>query len=383
MCYYNKKYLIFFDFYWKAGDFISGSIFGNIFKISTWGESHGKAVGVVIDGCPAGVLLNEDDIQKELDKRKPNQSEYTTKRNEDDLVNIMSGVFEGKTTGTPISLMVFNKDYKSNDYDNIKDVYRPSHADYTYSKKYDIRDYRGGGRSSGRETVGRVCAGAVAKKVLEELDINIISYVSSVGDIKVEEIDLDFISQNDFRVPCRRSLPNIKALLDETIKNQDSIGGTVYCEINGLKAGIGEPVFNKLDAILAQAMLSIGASKGIEFGAGFASTSMYGSSYNDEFYMNNSNISKHTNNSGGILGGISDGSKIYFNIAFKPTPSIGKPQRSINTSLEETEICIKGRHDPCILPRVVVVVESMTAITILDYILLNLASNIENIKKIY
>lgn len=364
-------------------NFISGSIYGNIFKISTWGESHGKAIGVVIDGCPSGILLNENDIQIELDKRKPNQNKYTTQRNEDDKINIMSGVFEGKTTGTPISMMVFNKDFISKDYDNIKDVYRPSHADYTYNQKYNFRDYRGGGRSSGRETLARVCAGAIAKKILKQLGVNIIAYVSSIGDIKIKEVDLDFINKNDFNIPCRKSETKIKSLLDDVINDKNSVGGTIYCEVNGLKSGIGEPVFNKLDAMLAHAILSIGATKGIEFGAGFKSSELKGSEYNDEFYFKDDKVIKYTNNCGGLLGGISDGSQIFFNTTFKPTPSIAKPQKTINTNLENIEICITGRHDPCILPRAVVVVEAMTAITILDFILLDLTSNIENIKKLY
>nr|WP_317367230.1 chorismate synthase [uncultured Tyzzerella sp.] len=367
----------------KEGDIISGSTFGNIFKISTWGESHGKAMGVVIDGCPAGVYICEDDIQKELDKRKPNNSKYATKRAEEDKVIIMSGIFEGKTTGTPISLIVHNKDYISKDYTNIKDIYRPSHADFTYDRKYGFRDYRGGGRASARETVARVCAGAIAKKILTDLGINILAYTSSVGNIKLKNIDLSYINENPLKMPCKEAVKEATTFLDNLIKEHNSIGGTAHCEIDGLKAGIGEPVFEKLDAMLSMAIMSIGATKGIEFGLGFLASEKKASEYNDIFYNHKNKIDKKTNNSGGILGGISDSSKITINIAFKPTPSISIPQNTINTNLENENIVIKGRHDPFIVPRAIPIIESMVAITLLDYILINTTKKIECIKYAY
>ncbi len=295
----------------------------------------------------------------------------------------MSGVFNGKTTGTPISLIVHNKDYISKDYDNIKDIYRPSHADFTYDKKYGFRDYRGGGRASARETVARVCAGAIAKKILTDFGINILAYTSSVGNIKVKNIDLSYINENPLKIPCKDTFKKATALLDNLIKENNSIGGTAYCEITGLKAGIGEPVFEKLDAMLSMAIMSIGATKGIEFGLGFLASEKKGSEYNDNFYSKNGKVLKKTNNSGGILGGISDGSKITINIAFKPTPSISLPQHTINTSLENKEIMIKGRHDPFIVPRAIPIIESMVAITLIDYILVNITKKIDCVKKAY
>lgn len=363
--------------------FISGSTYGNIFKITSWGESHQKGIGVVIDGCPAGILLNEFDIQKELNKRKPNSSKYTTKRAEDDIIEIMSGVFEGKTTGTPISLIVFNKDHNSKDYSHLKDIYRPSHSDYSYDKKYGFRDYLGGGRASGRETIARVCAGAVAKKVLEILGISILAYTKSIGKINCENIDLAQISENPLLMPSNKSAEKAINLLEETMKKGDSLGGIIHCKVNGLKAGIGEPVFDKLDACISKAILSIGATKGIEFGLGFNSSKLLGSEYNDEFFAIENEIFKKSNNSGGILGGISDGFELNFNVAFKPTPSISLPQNSINKNYENINIEIKGRHDPCIVPRAVPIVESMCAITILDYILINMTKKIDCIKSAY
>lgn len=359
------------------------SIFGNIFKISTWGESHGKGVGVVIDGCPAGISLNEEDIQLELDKRKPNNSRYATKRNEEDEVIIMSGVFEDVTTGTPISIMVLNKDFISSDYSDIKDIFRPSHADYTYYKKYGTRDYRGGGRASGRETVARVCAGAVAKKVLSELGVNIVAYTSGIGGIKIEEVDTNYINLNLLRTPCKNTIESMKSVISNAMKDGNSVGGSVCCEVSGLKAGIGEPVFGKLDGILASAIMSIGGTKGVEFGKGFLSISMLGSDYNDGFYAEDGQVSKKTNNSGGILGGITDGSKIKINVAFKPTPSISIKQHTVDKHLTNRQIEIKGRHDPCIVPRAVVVVEAMVSVVLVDYILISLTNNIHNIKKYY
>ncbi len=329
------------------------------------------------------MYICEEDIQKELDKRKPNNSRYSTNRSEEDRVVILSGVFEGKTTGTPISLMVKNKDHISKDYDNIKDVYRPSHADFTYDIKYGFRDYRGGGRASGRETIGRVCAGAIAKKILKSLGIEILAYTSSVGNIKLKNVDLSYIDKNPLKIPCEEATKQSIMLLDSLIKENNSIGGTAYCEITGLKPGIGEPVFEKLDAMLSKAIMSIGATKGVEFGLGFLSSQKNATDYNDNFYMENDEILKTTNNSGGILGGISDGSKITMNIAFKPTPSISVPQDTINNNLENTNITIKGRHDPFIVPRAIPIIECMVAITLLDYILINMTKKIDCVKYAY
>lgn len=295
----------------------------------------------------------------------------------------MSGIFKGKTTGTPISLIVHNKDYISKDYNNIKDIYRPSHADFTYDKKYGFRDYRGGGRASARETVARVCAGAIAKKILLDLGINILAYTSSVGNIKVKNIDLDYINKNPLKIPCEETAKKAIQLLDNLINENNSIGGTAYCEITGLKSGIGEPVFEKLDAMLSKAIMSIGATKGIEFGLGFLASEKKGNEYNDIFYSENNEVLKKSNNSGGILGGISDGSKITMNIAFKPTPSISIPQDTINNNLENVNVTIKGRHDPFIIPRAIPIIEAMVAITLLDYILINMTRKIECVKNAY
>lgn len=367
----------------KEGDNISGSIYGTIFKISTWGESHGKAIGVVVDGCPSGVYLCEEDIQKELDKRKPNTAKYSTKRKEDDKVTILSGIFEGKTTGTPISLIVFNNDAKSRDYSNIKNVYRPSHADFTYDKKYGFRDYRGGGRASGRETIGRVCAGAIAKKILLDLGVNIIGYTLAVSDIHIKNKDFNYINQNSLKLPCEEAYKEANLLLEKVANSKNSVGGIACIEVKGLKAGIGEPVFDKLDASLSKALISIGATKGIQFGLGFLSSSKMGSEYNDEFYSENGKVLKSSNNSGGILGGISDGDDIVIEIAFKPTPSISLQQNTINNNFENEKINIVGRHDSFIVPRAIPVLEAMTAITILDYILLNITTKIDCVKNAY
>ena len=362
---------------------MSGSSFGNIFKITTWGESHGKGLGVVIDGCPAGINITEEDIQKDMDKRKPGSNKYGTKRQEGDKIQIMSGVFEGKTTGTPISLVLFNEDQRSKDYSNIMNVYRPGHADLGFEYKYGFRDYRGGGRSSGRETSARVAAGAVAKKILSELGINITAYTLSISNIKAEKINLSEINENPLYMPDNNSAKKASEFLDNAIKNCDSVGGIIQCKISGVPIGIGEPVFNKLDASLAKAVISIGATKGIEFGDGFEATKSLGSINNDNFYIENNKIKKFTNHSGGVLGGFSDGDDIVFNVAFKPTPSISKPQKTITNNFQNTEINIKGRHDPIVVPRAVVVVEAMAAITLVDLMLLNMSSKIDNIKHFY
>lgn len=364
---------------------MSGSSFGKLFKITTWGESHGKGVGVVVDGCPAGLSLSENDIQKFLDRRKPGQNEFTTLRNEDDKVEILSGIFEGKTTGTPISLIVYNKDHHSTDYGNIASCYRPGHADYTYDEKYGFRDYRGGGRSSGRETIGRVAAGAIAIKILNELGINLCTYVNSIGELSIDKsnFDKDEINNNPFYMPDALCALKASDYLKNIIKESDSVGSSVECIISGVPAGIGEPVFDKLDALLAQAVMSIGAVKAVEIGDGLSVTNRLGSENNDNFHMNNNNVEKTSNHSGGILGGISDGSDIILKASFKPTPSIFKEQQTVTSDKQDTTLSIKGRHDPIIGPRAVVVVESMCAITILDLMLQNMGTKLSNLKKIY
>ena len=364
---------------------MSGSTFGNIFKITTWGESHGRGLGVVIDGCPAGIPLCEEDILRDTDRRKPGQSRYTTQRSEADKVEIMSGVFEGKTTGTPISLMVLNTDQRSRDYSAICDVYRPGHADYGFETKYGFRDYRGGGRSSARETLARVAAGAVARKILAALNISVDAYTVSINEIEIDRnnFDLNERFNNPVVMPDKNAAQKARELLDGAINNLDSVGGVIECCVKGLPAGIGEPVFDKLDASLGKAIFSIGAVKGVEFGLGFEASKIYGSQNNDNFYSENGIIKKHTNNAGGILGGISDGSDLVLRAAFKPTPSIAQPQQTINNKNENIEIEIKGRHDPIVVPRAVVVVEAMTAITLVDLLFMNITSNIDNIKNFY
>lgn len=364
---------------------MSGSTLGNIFRITTWGESHGKGLGVVIDGCPAGIPLCEDDIQRDMDRRKPGQSKYTTKRAEADKIEILSGVFEGKTTGTPISLMVLNTDQRSRDYSAICDVYRPGHADYGFESKYGFRDYRGGGRSSARETLARVAAGAVARKLLAELGISIAAYTTAINEVEIDRsnFDLDERFNNPVAMPDAKAAKKAQELLDNAIKKLDSVGGVVECSVNGLPAGIGEPVFDKLDALLGRAMFSIGAVKGVEFGLGFEAAKIYGSQNNDNFYIENGVVKKKTNNSGGILGGISDGDTLVLRAAFKPTPSIAQAQETVNNKNENIEIEIKGRHDPIVVPRAVIVTEAMTAITLADLMLINMSAKIENVKKIY
>lgn len=364
---------------------MAGSIYGNMFRISTWGESHGMGLGVVIDGCPAGISLCEDDIQAFLDRRKPGQSAYTTKRNESDCVRIMSGVFEGKTTGTPISLMVMNEDQRSKDYSDIADNYRPGHADYTFDMKYGFRDYRGGGRSSGRETIGRVAAGAVAMKALSELGIEICAYSKAIGGVEIDYNRFDIANRenNPFAMPDMEAADKVKEIADEAIKNLDSLGGIIECVITGLPAGIGEPVFDKLDARLAQSIVSIGAVKGFEIGAGFEAAALKGSDNNDAFYMENGKVLKKTNNAGGVLGGMSDGSDVVFRAAIKPTPSIAREQSTVNRNGEDVNISIKGRHDPMIVPRAVVVVEAMAAVTILDLLMTNMTAKVDYLKEIY
>ena len=365
---------------------MAGSTFGTLFRISTWGESHGKGVGVVVDGCPAGLPLCEEDIQKYLNRRKPGQSKYTTPRSEDDAVEILSGIFEGKTTGTPISMVVFNKSQKSKDYSDIAGYYRPGHADYTFDEKYGFRDYRGGGRSSGRETIGRVAAGAIAAKLLEQFGIEVTAYAKSIGDIEIDynRFNIEERDNNPVAMPDKTAAEDAKKLLEEKMNEKDSVGGVVECVVKGMVTGVGEPVFDKLDAKLSQAIMSIGAVKGFEIGAGFAVSKMSGSENNNSFVADeNGNVSKKTNNAGGILGGISDGSDIIIRAAFKPTPSIFSQQETINKEHENIKIAIKGRHDPIIVPRAVVVVEAMTAITILDMLMVSMTSTVDGMKRFF
>ncbi len=364
---------------------MAGSTFGTLFTITTWGESHGPALGVVVDGCPAGIPLTSDYIQTFLDRRKPGQSKFTTARKESDTVEILSGVFEGHTTGTPISLIVRNNDQRSHDYSKIKDCYRPGHADYTFNQKYGFRDYRGGGRTSGRETIGRVAGGAIAYRILETLGIRLTTYTKAIGPVTVPDDSCDYsvISENKLYMPNQEYAEQASAYLENCIKEQDSSGGLIECIIDGMPAGIGEPVFNKLDASLAKAVMSIGAVKGVEIGDGFSAASSKGSTNNDPFISEDGIISKQTNHSGGILGGLSDGSPIILRAAVKPTPSISQPQKTVNTDGENIEIEISGRHDPVIVPRAVVVIESMAAVTLVDLLMQNMSSRIEYMKKIY
>lgn len=364
---------------------MSGSTFGNYFKISTWGESHGKALGVVIDGCPAGIPLTEEDIQIYLNRRKPGQNKLSTPRKEDDTVEILSGTFEGKTTGTPISLLVANTSQRSHDYSEIASYYRPGHADYTFDMKYGFRDYRGGGRSSGRETIGRVAAGAIAAKLLKELGIEIITYAKSIGPITADmtSFNKEAIASTPTCMPDYEASKKAEAYLAECMQNMDSAGGVIECRVNGVPAGIGDPVFEKLDANLAKAIMSIGAVKAFEIGDGIAVSTLNGSSNNDAFTCENGKVTKKTNHAGGILGGISDGSEIILRAHVKPTPSIFSEQETINKDGENIHINIKGRHDPIIVPRAVVVVEAMTALTLADAIIGNMSSRISYIKDFY
>ena len=364
---------------------MSGSTFGTLFRVTTWGESHGPGVGVVIDGCPAGIPLSEQDIQQFLDRRKPGQSKYTTKRNESDSVEILSGVFEGTTTGTPISLLVRNQDQRSRDYGNIATSYRPGHADYCFDQKYGFRDYRGGGRSSGRETIGRVAAGAIASKLLGELGILLTTYAKSIGPVTVDEADYDFteITNNSFYLPNKDAAEKAAEYVSTLMEQMDSCGGLIECRVDHLPAGLGEPVFDKLDALLAQAIMSIGAVKGVEIGDGFQSASSTGSTNNDPFCMQQGQVMKTSNHSGGPLGGMSDGSQLILRAAIKPTPSISQMQHTVNNSGEEIKLSIHGRHDPIIVPRAVVVVEAMTALTLADLLLRNAVSQMNQIKQLY
>ncbi|MDH5366291.1 MAG: chorismate synthase [Cyclobacteriaceae bacterium] len=350
--------------------------YGTLFKITTFGESHGRAIGVTIDGCPAGLDIDESFIQNELDRRKPGQSKITTQRKEEDKFEILSGVFEGKTTGTPIAITIHNSDQKSKDYSHIADKYRPSHADYTYQKKYGIRDYRGGGRSSARETAARVAAGAIAKIFLKKINVQFSAYVSQVGELKLDkpynELNLSASETNIVRCPDSEMAEKMISLIDNIRKQGDTIGGVITCVIKNTPAGLGEPVFDRLHAELGKAMLSINAVKGFEIGSGFEGTKQKGSEHNDIFYNKEGEIKTKTNNSGGVQGGISNGEDIYFNVAFKPVATIMRDQQSVDIDGNEVTVSGKGRHDPCVVPRAVPIVEAMSAITIADFYLRNL-----------
>ncbi len=424
---------------------MAGSGWGTILRMTTWGESHGRGLGVVLDGFPAGLELEEADIQRYLDRRKPGQSRYTTARREGDQVEIWSGVFEGRTTGTPISMLVRNTDQRSADYSAIMDVYRPGHADYTFDEKYGFRDYRGGGRSSGRETIGRVAAGAAAAKLLESLGITVTAYTRSIGPVRIGDgrFDLEEAQRNRLCMPDAAAAGEAERYLERLMAGNDSAGGVVECVIKGLPAGLGEPVFEKLDARLAHAVMSIGAVKGVEIGDGFRAAESTGSENNDGFRAvlddetetavpddetepaipndetepavpggaaaggfgtaanagadvshgeslrtidtkrRPNRIRKTANHAGGILGGISDGDTVVLRAAFKPTPSIAQPQRTVDRQGRDTEIAIRGRHDPVIVPRAVVVVEAMAAFTAADLLLANMTSRMEYLREIY
>lgn len=357
---------------------MGGSIFGKLFTITTFGESHGKGIGVIIDGCPAGIDINIDFIQSELSRRRPGQSNIVTQRKENDEVQILSGVFEGLATGSPIAMIIPNDDQKSGDYSHIKDSFRPSHADYTFEVKYGHRDYRGGGRSSARETAARVAAGAIAKLFLNHFGITINAWVSQVGSIGMpyppNNIDYGFIESNDVRCPDPKLAEEMIQLIKQIRKDGDTIGGSVTCNITGVPVGLGEPVFDKLHAELGKAILSINACKGFEYGSGFDGISMKGSEHNDSFFAKDEgNIATKTNFSGGIQGGISNGMDIYFRAAFKPVATIIPAQDSVDKYGQNTIIMGKGRHDPCVVPRAVPIVESMAALVLADFMLRNKA----------
>lgn len=354
---------------------MAGNSFGTIFKLTTFGESHGTAIGGIIDGCPAGIMLDLKKVQDELDKRRPGQSAIVTQRKEPDTVEFLSGIFEGKSTGTPIGFIINNSNQKSADYSHIQDSYRPSHADYTYDEKYGIRDYRGGGRSSARETACRVVGGAIAKQIIPEISFT--TYTHSVGDIHIrqeyQDLDLSLIESNPVRCPDSHSAEKMEALIRDIRSQGDTIGGIVQCVIKNVPKGLGEPVFNKLHAELGKAMLSINAVKGFEFGSGFKGTEMKGSEHNDLFNSDGSTI---TNLSGGIQGGISNGMDIHFKVAFKPVATIMQKQPTINSKGEQVEMQGKGRHDPCVVPRAVPIVEAMAALVLADFFLQNKTSKI-------
>lgn len=352
---------------------MAGNTFGKLFQLTSFGESHGRGVGGIIEGVRPGLEIDMDFIQLELDRRRPGQSKITSPRDEKDRVEFLSGVFEGKATGTPIAFAIWNKDQKSGDYDNLKEVYRPSHADYTYDAKYGIRDHRGGGRSSARETIARVVAGAIAKLMLKDMGINITAFVSQVGDIVLPEIpsDLSAIESTPVRCPDPDTANRMIDLIDQVREDKDSVGGVVSCVVKNAPAGLGDPVFDKLHATLGQAMLSINAVKGFEYGMGFQAAAMRGSQHNDEFYADQGQVKARTNRSGGVQGGISNGEEIVFRVAFKPVATILKDQNTVDKSGRGVVMKARGRHDPCVVPRAVPIVEAMTAMVIVDAVLMN------------
>lgn len=354
---------------------MAGNSFGTLYKLTSYGESHGVGVGGIIEGVTPGLELDMAFIQNELNRRRPGQSEITTPRDESDNVEFLSGVFEGKATGTPLAFLIRNKDQRSGDYGNLKDVYRPSHADYTYQTKYGIRDHRGGGRASARETIARVVAGAVAKLMLRPLGVIIQGYVSQVGNIRLEkshtDMDLSMAETNIVRCPDANIAKKMISYIDTIRQDHDSVGGVVTCVASGVPVGLGEPVFDKLHSVLAHAMLSINAVKGFEYGSGFGAASMLGSQHNDEFIKEDGKIKARTNRSGGVQGGISNGEDIYFNVAFKPVATISKEQNTVDMHGNEVVMLAKGRHDPCVVPRAVPIVEAMTAMVLADAVLMN------------
>lgn len=346
--------------------------YGTLFRITTFGESHGHSIGVVIDGCPAGLEIDEAFIQSEMDRRKPGQSKITTQRKEDDVIKILSGVFEGKSTGAPIAMVIDNSDPRSKDYSHLENTFRPSHADYTYEAKYGLRDHRGGGRSSARETAARVAAGAVAKLLLKKFSIKINAFVSQVGELKAppyQQLDLSKTEDNIVRCPDPVTAEKMIHLIDEVRLSRDTVGGVVTCVIKNSPVGLGEPVFDKLHAELGKAMLSINAVKGFEYGSGFEGVTLRGSQHNDEFVNEGGKIKTKTNRSGGIQGGISNGEDIYFNVAFKPVATIMQDQQSVDKAGNEVTVSGKGRHDPCVVPRAVPIVEAMAALVMADFLL--------------
>lgn len=359
---------------------MAGNSFGQLFRITTFGESHGGAVGVVIDGCPPGIEISEAEVQVDLDKRKPGQSSVTSPRKEEDEIKIMSGVFEGKTTGTPILLLAYNKDARPQDYRAMKDIFRPGHADFTYQSKYGFRDWRGSGRASARETLARVAAGAIAKKYLKNLGIEFLSFVEQVGNIKTNidfnQVTMEQIESNIVRCPDPKIAQAMIALIEKVKSEGDSIGGVIRGVIKNVPIGLGEPVFDKLSADLGKAMLSINAVKGFEIGSGFEGSRLKGSQHNDPLYMENGKVRTKTNNAGGVLGGISNGETIYFRVAFKPVSTISKQQETIAVDCKETKLEIAGRHDPCVLPRAVPIVDAMAALVIMDHYLRHKAQNL-------
>ena len=363
----------------------SGSELGSILRITTWGESHGAGIGAVLDGFPAGMELSEEDIQKYLDRRKPGQSSISTPRKEADKVEILSGVFEGKTTGTPISLLIRNTSQRSRDYGNLKDCFRPGHADYTYYSKYGFRDYRGGGRSSARETAARVAAGAIAARFLGELGVEICAFTRAIGPVSIDEdkFDPELITRTKTCMPDAGADRRAIQFLEACMENKDSAGGVIECRITGVPAGIGDPVFDKLDARIAQALMSIGAVKAVEIGDGIDAAKATGFVNNDSFYMEEGIVRKRTNHAGGILGGISDGSPIICRAHVKPTPSIFREQQTVDENGQERTLVISGRHDPVIVPRAVVVVECMCALTVLDAMLANMTSRADSVRSFY